>query len=106
MEDSRRTARTVARIVSEVLTRAAREAPRFEPGARVWIKIPAPERLRPQGMCSTVWREGIVLTWMDGPGAYQVTLSADPGLAFLASPERVRSDPPWLFQPAANDARW
>lgn len=102
-EHSAATERTVARIVSEALARGTREAPRFEPGCRVWVKVRAPESLRARRITETVWREAVVLLWMEDRRAYQVFLAEDPGLAFLASPGRVRRDPPWRARPPVND---
>lgn len=90
MQHSEATTRTVARIVSEALARATREAPRFVAGTRVQVEISSPQPLRSLPSPTTVWREAVVLLWMEDRRAYQVTLSEDPGLAFLANPARVR----------------
>ncbi len=103
MKHTEATARTVSRVLLEALAAAQRDRLRFEPGARVWVKVPAPERLRLRGDTETVWREGVVQFWMEDRGAYQVTLSTDPGLAFLAGLGRVRRAPPWLPETVTSD---
>lgn len=97
MERLDATRRTVARIVSEALARATRER-QFAPGARVRVEILAPDRGRSRRVAVTVWREAVVLLWMEDHRAYQVILVEDPGLAFLACPGRLRRE-----KLAAND---
>lgn len=92
------TARTVGRILARALADAARGELRIEPGTQVWIKVEAPERLRLRRLSDWVWREGLVIQWINNRKSYLVHLLYDDGLSFLAGPTRVRRAPPWQIE--------
>lgn len=96
MHPSRATVATVTRIVSESITAAARELPRFEATDRVWVKVKACERLIRRGLGSAVWREGVVIQRLDDGRLHEVSVPGDPvGLIALAGPREIRFTPPW-----------